>query len=303
VVVYSQRVVKEYRAATRPTGTSNNHQNITGVFSSMTAVNCKDLRERTAERSTSVILMATNTESKLSDNITQKRAPTNDPKILLMIPTLNEEDAIEGLLMEARAAGFADRLVVDGFSSDRTREIAERASASVILQDFGEGKGCGVRTGMREFLRGSAEFLCIIDGDGTNIPSNLLSMISLAESGEADVVLGSRTRGPREMDAMDVLSLASNLAVSLLLGAKFRRLFTDVQTGYWLLKRRAVDQIYPTVRSTGFEIELELFVNFFKAGLIVREIPVGFRRRKGSTKFSFRLRMRNLYYAFRFLAS
>ena len=248
-------------------------------------------------------LMAIDTKSKFSDSITQKHDTASYPKILLMIPTLNEEDAIEGLLVEARAAGFGDILVVDGFSSDRTREIAERAGASVILQGFGKGKGCGVRTGMREFLRGSAEFLCIIDGDGTNIPSHLLGMVPLVKSGEADVVLGSRTRGPREMDAMDMLSLASNLVVSFLLGMKFRRLFSDVQTGYWLLKRRTVERIYPTIRSTGFEIELELFVKAFKAGLIVREVPVGFRRRKGSTKFSFMLRMRNLYYAFRFIAS
>ena len=115
-----------------------------------------------------------------------------------MIPTLNEEDAIEGLLSEARAVGFTNILVVDGFSSDRTREIAERADASVIMQDFGKGKGCGVRTGMRWFLGGSAELLFIIDGDGTNIPSYLSNMIPLVTSGAADVVLGSRTRGLRE---------------------------------------------------------------------------------------------------------
>lgn len=220
-----------------------------------------------------------------------------------MIPTLNEEEAIGDLLSEAHACGFEDILVVDGFSSDRTREIAKQSGATVVLQDFGMGKGCGVRTGMREFLRESAEFLCIIDGDGTNIPSHLLPMLALAKSEIADVILGSRTRGPRQRHAMDMLSLASNLAVSLLLGAKFRRLFTDVQTGYWLLKRRAVNRIYSKIRSTGFEVELEIFVKAFKAGLIVREIPVGFRKRKGSTKFNFLLRMRNLYYAFRFLAS
>jgi dolichol-phosphate mannosyltransferase len=172
-----------------------------------------------------------------------------------------------------------------------------------MLQDFGKGKGCGVRTGMREFLNEDAGLLGIIDGDGTNVPSFLLSMSQIAKSGEADVVLGSRTRGPRERGAMDDLSLASNLTVSLLLGAKFRRHFTDVQTGYWVLTRRAVERLYPTLRSTGFEIELEMFVNAFKTGLQVREIPVAFRRRKGSTKFSFMLRMRNLYCAFKFLAS
>jgi glycosyltransferase involved in cell wall biosynthesis len=220
-----------------------------------------------------------------------------------MIPTLNEEDAIEELLTEAQAAGFARILVVDGYSSDRTRHVAESSDAMVILQEFGKGKGCGVRTGMREFLRDQAGFLCMIDGDGTNIPSFLLKMTPLVESGRTDVVLGSRTRGPREKGAMGGLSLVSNLTVSFLLGAKFRRFFTDVQTGYWLFTRHAVEQIYPCIRSTGFEIELELFVKALKAGLRVSEVPVGFRRRKGVTKFSFMLRLRNLYYAFKFLTS
>jgi dolichol-phosphate mannosyltransferase len=248
-------------------------------------------------------LMASNTQSTVPNPITQKHNTKTFDEVLLMIPTLNEEEAFEALLSEARSVGFTKILVVDGFSSDRTREIASHAGANVVLQDFGKGKGCGVRTGMREFLRGNEELLCVIDGDGSNIPSFLITMLPLATSGEADVVLGSRTRGPREKEAMGMVSLASNLTVSFLLGAKFERLFTDVQTGYWLLTRQAVEKIYSRLRSTGFEIELELFVKVIKEGLQVREVPVGFRRRKRSTKFSFMLRMRNLYYAFRFLAS
>jgi dolichol-phosphate mannosyltransferase len=102
---------------------------------------------------------------------------------------------------------------------------------------------------------------------------------------------------------MPALSFASNLTVSFLLGVKFLRLFTDVQTGYWLFTREAVRRIYPKIQSMGFEIELELFVNILKEGFRVIEIPVGFRMRKGKTKFSFMLRMRNLYYAFKYLAS
>ena len=221
----------------------------------------------------------------------------------MMIPTLNEEEAIEGLVTEARRTGFKEIMVVDGLSTDRTREIAGQAGVAVVLQDFGKGKGCGIRTGMREFLQGDANVLCIIDGDGTNDPSYLAKMVAVAESDAIDVILGSRTRGPREAGAMDFISLASNLTVSFLLGAKFRRLFTDVQTGYWVFTRDAVQRIYPRIQSTGFEIELELFVKILKEGLRVREIPVGFRLRKGATKFSFTMRIRNLYYAFKFLAS
>lgn len=247
--------------------------------------------------------MAGNTNTAIPHSITEKDNQTAFSEILLLIPTLNEEEAIEGLLAEARGCGFKNIMVVDGFSKDRTREISAKAGSRVILQDFGKGKGCGVRTGMREFLQADANVLCIIDGDGTNDPSFLAKMVAVVESGGADVVLGSRTRGPREAEAMDFISLASNLTVSFLLGAKFRRFFTDVQTGYWVFTRNAVKRVYPNIQSTGFEIELELFVSILKEGLRVREIPVGFRRRKGTTKFSFMMRMRNLYYAFKFLAS
>jgi glycosyltransferase involved in cell wall biosynthesis len=222
---------------------------------------------------------------------------------LLIIPTLNEEEAIAGLVKEAQSAGFSNILVVDGFSSDHTLDNAAKAGAKVILQNFGNGKGCGIRTGMKEFLAGDSKLLCIIDGDGTNIPSDLTRMIPLISEQGADVVLGSRTKGRREKGAMPLLSLASNLTVSFLLGAKFRRLFTDVQTGYWVFTRRAIERVYPEIKSTGFEIELELLVRIMKDGFHVMEVPVGFRLRIGSTKFSFRLRMRNLHYASRFLAS
>jgi glycosyltransferase involved in cell wall biosynthesis len=249
-----------------------------------------------------VDLMAPGT-SPISSSFAEKGNATNLDKAMLMIPTLNEEEGIGQLLEEARGVGFTNIAVVDGYSSDRTRDIAKQAGVTVVLQEFGKGKGCGVRTGMKNFLEGTAGLFCMIDGDGTNVPSFLIPMMTLADAGKADVVLGSRTLGPREEGAMDLLSLASNLTVSFLLGAKFGRLFTDVQTGYWLFTRKAIERMYPQIQATGFEIELELFVKIMREGLRVREIPVGFRVREGSTKFSFMLRIRNLYYAFRFLVS
>jgi len=224
-------------------------------------------------------------------------------KTLLMIPTLNEVEAVQALILEAKSSGFENVLVVDGLSTDGTPEVAEKAGATVRMQEFGAGKGCGVRTGMKIFLQGDANFLCIIDGDGTNIPSDLWKMLRRVEMGPVDVVLGSRVRGKRAPKAMSTLTFASNLTVSFLLGAKFRRFFTDVQTGYWVFAREAVQRIYPLLHSTGFEIEMELFVTALRAKLRVCEVPVGFRTRKGTTKFSFQLRLRNLYFALKYLVS
>jgi dolichol-phosphate mannosyltransferase len=249
-----------------------------------------------------VALMAKDTDP-INDGTNQDLSQKSLSNTLLMIPTLNEEEAVKTLIVEAKDSGFSNILVVDGFSTDRTREVAEEAGADVREQEFGKGKGCGVRTGMRLFLLGKANWFGMIDGDGTNIPSALGKMVALAEGGQADVILGSRIRGKRDPRSMTTLTIASNLTVSFLLGAKFRRLFTDVQTGYWVFTRKAVERIYPLLRSTGFEIEMELFVTVLKERLKVCEVPVGFRMRKGKTKFSFPLRMRNLYCALRYLSS
>jgi dolichol-phosphate mannosyltransferase len=220
-----------------------------------------------------------------------------------MIPTLNEAQAIQSLVIEAREWGFGNILVIDGYSTDRTREVAEAAGAKVSLQQFGKGKGCAVRTGMKLFLEGDANVFSMIDGDATNKPSDLADMVHVLEEKNTDVVLGSRIRGKRNSQAMGALTYASNLTVSFLLAAKFRRFFTDVQTGYWAFTRAAVQTIYPLLHSTGFEVEMEIFVTALKEKLRVYEVPVGFRVRSGTTKFSFRLRLRNLYFALKYLSS
>lgn len=226
----------------------------------------------------------------------------DDLQILLMIPTLNEEEVIGSLLEEA--SSILPRIaIVDGYSSDRTREIAESLGVKVILQEFGPGKGCGVRTGMKFFLSQASEVLCIIDGDGTNIPHDLFSLVEIVRNGEADIALGSRTRGRREPKSMNHIALASNRIISFLLSVRYGGNFSDVQTGYWAFSRDAVKTLLPHLRSTRFEIELEIFSKAKSCGLILKEVPVGFRRRVGRTKFSFLLRMRNLCFAFRYILS
>jgi dolichol-phosphate mannosyltransferase len=219
---------------------------------------------------------------------------------MLVIPTLNEEEAIRKLMEEASSL-FPRIVVVDGHSTDRTREVAQSLGATVILQEFGPGKGCGVRTAMKFFLSQKDEILCIIDGDDTNIPRDLLPLIETVKAGEADIALGSRTLGKRDTESMNWITIASNRVVSYLLSARYGGNFADIQTGYWTFGRNAVEQLLPRLRSERFEIELEIFAKARSSGLVLKELPVGFRKRVGHTKFSFGLRMRNLYFAFKYI--
>ncbi|UCE43987.1 MAG: glycosyltransferase family 2 protein [Candidatus Bathyarchaeota archaeon] len=219
--------------------------------------------------------------------------------VLVIVPALNEEEGIEWVLQHM-PEGFHVS-VVDGGSTDETVEVAKQYRAMVIRQRFGRGKGCGVRTGMEFFLDTEHAVLFMVDGDGSNDPTEYPRMIKGMEDEKADVVLGSRIRGKREKGAMDSFSIFSNLIVSLLLGLRFLRIFTDVQTGYWVFSRKAVKTLYPRLKARGFEIEMEIFMSTFDAGLRCIEVPVGYKKRFGKTKFSLFLRFRNFGYMIYYL--
>lgn len=214
--------------------------------------------------------------------------------VLVMVPTLNEERGIARVLGDVPKD--IDVLVVDGGSTDGTVEVARQYRVRVISQKFGRGKGCGARTGMEFFLSSKYDVLCMIDGDGSNNPEELPKMIDAMKDEKAEVVLGSRVRGKREKGAMTPFTIFSNIIVSLFLGLRFLRIFTDVQTGYWAFSRRAVETLYPRLKAKGFEIEMEIFVLTLDSGLKCIEVPVGFKKRLGKTKFRLFLRLRNFGY-------
>ncbi len=224
-------------------------------------------------------------------------APTGS--VLVMVPTLNEESGIRRVLQDMPEG--LDVLVVNGGSTDETVEVAKQYRAIVIRQRFGRGKGCGVRTGMEFFLGTKYGVLCMIDGDGSNDPRELPKMIEATEDEKAEVVLGSRIRGKREKGAMGPFAIFSNFIVSLLLGLRFLRILTDVQTGYWAFSRKAVETLYPSLKAKGFEIEMEIFMLTFDAGLKCVEVPVRYKRRMGKTKFRLFLRFRNFGYMIYYL--
>ena len=212
----------------------------------------------------------------------------------MMVPTLNEQKGIVRVLEDMPKD--IDVLVVDGGSTDETVELARQYRIRVINQKFGRGKGSGVRTGMEFFLSSKYDVLCMIDGDGSSDPRELPKMIEAMKDENAEVLLGSRVRGKREKGAMTAFSIFSNLIVSLFLGLRFLRIFTDVQTGYWAFSRKAVETLYPRLKAKGFDIEMALFMLTLDIGLKCIEVPVGYKKRLGKTKFRLSLRFRNFGY-------
>jgi dolichol-phosphate mannosyltransferase len=217
---------------------------------------------------------------------------------LLMLPTLNEEDALEALGPEIPKS--MDVLVVDGGSTDRTRQIAESLGYDFLMQKFGKGKGCGVRSGMEYFLGRDHKYLGMIDADHTNFPSELERMLGAMQSEGYDLVLGARDRR-KQVELLGRFSLFINASTSGITSFAYRMRLPDIQTGYWLFSRKAVETLYPLLVATGFEIEYDMVYNSWKKGLNIGTVPVTIRERLGETKFTNYLRLKQVYHGLRYV--
>src|SRR5262249_49767030 len=106
-----------------------------------------------------------------------------------VIPCLEEEAAIGRLVRAVLADNIAEVVVVDGGSRDRTAEIATAAGAKVIVE-HARGYGRAIQAGIAAARR-DAEVLLFLDGDGSDDPVFIPTLIAPIAAGETVFVHGS----------------------------------------------------------------------------------------------------------------
>lgn len=219
-------------------------------------------------------------------------------KSLILLPTLNEEDAVRALANEM--PGEFEVLVVDGGSTDSTKDVAMQHGWRFIIQRYGKGKGYGIRTGMEEFLKTGHDYLGIIDADYTNDPKEIRRMLKFLKDNDLDVVLGSRDI-VKQRKYLGWFSVFINTLTSGIVSRMYGQKLSDIQTSYWVFTKKAVETIAPNIVANGFDIEYDLTYNAWKSGLKVGELPVDFRIRIGHTKFHTRHRFRQIAYGLKYV--
>jgi hypothetical protein len=206
------------------------------------------------------------------------------PRVSVVIPCLDEADTIEACVRRAAAVlereGLAGEvIVVDNGSRDGSAELAARAGGRV-LHEPRRGYGSACRAGLRA-ARG--DYVVLLDGDLTYDFAEIPRFVGELESG-ADVVIGDR------MDNLDPGAMrplhryVGNPLLSGLLNRLFHTGVRDAHCGMRAVRRRVLSAL--DLRTTGMEFASEMVIRASKAKLDVRQLPIAYHVRGGTSKLA-----------------
>lgn len=201
----------------------------------------------------------------------------------VIIPALDEQAAIGGVVAALLAQGVAGVLVVDNGSRDATSARARAAGARVVSEpEKGYGAACLAGIAALGSLDDDA-IIAFADGDASDDPRDLERLIAPLMNDEADLVIGSRTKGVRDAGALPVHAMFGNRFACWLIRVRTGALFSDLgplrAIKYGNLKRLGMED-----RNFGWTVEMQL--KALRAGMRILEIPVRYRKRIGESKIS-----------------
>lgn len=210
--------------------------------------------------------------------------------VSIVIPTCNAEKGIATTLEDYISYFSAEHhqdfeiIVVTNGCVDRTPKIVNEYSSKfpqVRSKEIEEriGKGGALMEG---FKMACGDVIAFVDADESTSPEELHKLIK--ELGENVGAIASRWLPGSNILVKQALTrrIASrgfNLLVRLLFGLSF----TDTQCGAKAFKRHAVEELLPRLRMTNFAFDVELLHGLNKSGYKVKEIPITWEEKQGST--------------------
>lgn len=189
------------------------------------------------------------------------------------MPVLDEEASLPHVLVDL--PDFVDELIiVDGLSRDNSVEVAcsIRPDSRIILETR-RGKGAAVRAGLSA---ATADYVIFIDADYSHDPREIGNMIERLREGY-DLVHGSRFKPGGGSADLTLFRFVANKLFVWITNFLHGTNYTDVCYGYLGFRKDALARL--SLVADSMEIDAEVLISAYRAGLRVAEVPSFERRR------------------------
>lgn len=202
-------------------------------------------------------------------------------KCLIIIPAYNEAGNIEKVITNiVQNYPQYDYVIINDGSTDKTEEVCANAGYQVLNLPINMGIGGAVQTGYRYAKKNNYDAAVQIDGDGQHDVAFLEDMLKQLETGEADVVIGSRFVQKEGFQSSQIRRVGIrflSILARILTGVQVR----DITSGYRVVNRRFIE-IYANDYPADYP-EPEAMIIAAVHGGIIKEYPVVMRERENGT--------------------
>lgn len=202
------------------------------------------------------------------------------PRISVIIPVFNEQDAITKVIGDIPHDLITEILVVDNGSTDQTARLAQEMGAKVIPEKR-KGYGWACLAGIAAVDR--PDIVVFLDGDYSDHPNEMPNLITPITSQEASMVIGSRVLGNREPGALLPQARFGNWLATRLIRWFYGVSHTDLGP-FRAITYPALQQLNMEDKTFGWTVEMQ--VKAAKLGIVATEVPVSYRRRIGVSKIT-----------------
>ena len=202
----------------------------------------------------------------------------------VIIPALNEEEAIAKVINDIPTDIVAEIIVVDNGSSDNTIKVAEVAGATVLCEPLrGYGAACLKGIDYVKELAADTEIIIFLDADYSDHPEEMAAVIEPILTENVDMVIGSRALGEREKGSLTPVQAFGNWLSAKLLKLIYNAEFTDLGP-FRAIKFDKLLSLEMQDKNYGWTVEMQ--VKAAKQQLTFTEVPVKYRNRIGKSKVS-----------------
>jgi glycosyltransferase involved in cell wall biosynthesis len=213
-----------------------------------------------------------------TDSFLEARSNADIPSCAtVVVPVFNEEKTIANVIRTVLAQRpVQEVIVVDDASQDQTwAALAPLAQVDtrvrLLRHELNQGKGAALRTG---FAHATAPIVMIQDADLEYDPNEYYLLLKPILADKADVVFGSRFLGSGSHRVLyywhsvgnKMLTTLSNMATNLNL--------TDMETGYKVFRREALQKL--TVEENRFGFEPEITAKTSKLRVRMYEVAISY---------------------------
>jgi dolichol-phosphate mannosyltransferase len=214
---------------------------------------------------------------------------TGLPQVSVVVPTFNERDNVTVLYrrLAATLEGIPwEAVFVDDNSPDGTWEVvrglARQDSRVRCIRRIGRRGLSGAC--IEGILASSAPYAAVIDADLQHDEAQLPKMVALLQSGEAELVVGSRYIEGGSADSFDKQRAGASVFATEIARRVLRVEIKDPMSGFFMIRRDRFEQLAPQLSTQGFKILLDI-VATAQGKLRTIEIPFTFgTRQHGESK-------------------